>query len=377
MPTTPSQTFRAVVAAGTDWQRACSDCIAQLNPWPDTATLGFVYASDPLAAALDMIVGSLREATGLQDWVGTGGAGVCASGAEYMDEGALVVLVASVPPGGHCLFDGPGEEAIQLAPEVARWCRAERPALGVVHGDPRLTDVAVTIAGLGASSGAFLVGGLTSAQTNPLQIAGGSTEGGLSGVLLAAGVPVVTGLSQGCSPIGPVHEVTGCQGPWVSSLDGRPALDVLREEVGEVLSRDLNRIGGYIHAALPVTGSDRADYVVRNLIGLDMGREAIAIGDQLRRGDGLMLVRRDAAAAQSDLGRMLEDMMARTEGRSVRGALYHTCVARGPHLFGPDSAELAAIERVLGPVPLAGFFTNGEIFHDRLYGYTGVLTLFL
>lgn len=377
MPITPPEKFRAVAAAGTDWQRVCGDCLAQLAPLPEAATLGFVYASDPLAAALDMIVGSLRAATGVRDWIGTGGAGVCASGREYMDEGAVVVLLASLPPGDHRLFDGLGEGVAELPPELARWCGTQRPGLGVVHGDPRLTEAAAAIADLAAGSGAFLVGGLTSAQTNPLQIAGGSTEGGLSGVLLAAGVPVVTGLSQGCSPIGPVHQVTGCQGPWVSSLDGRPALEVLREEVGEVLSRDLARIGGYIHAALPVAGSDRADYVVRNLVGLDVPREAIAIGDQLRRGDGLMLVRRDAASAQADLGRMLEDLMARTEGRPVRGALYHTCVARGPHLFGPDSAELAAIEGVLGPVPLAGFFTNGEIFHDRLYGYTGVLTLFL
>ena len=31
----------------------------------------------------------------------------------------------------------------------------------------------------------------------------------------------------------------------------------------------------------------------------------------------------------------------------------------------------------LGEVPLVGFFCNGEISHNRLYGYTGVLTLFL
>jgi hypothetical protein len=34
-------------------------------------------------------------------------------------------------------------------------------------------------------------------------------------------------------------------------------------------------------------------------------------------------------------------------------------------------------EHALGPVPLAGFFTNGEIFRDRLYSCSGVLTLFL
>lgn len=372
-----SQAFRAAIAAGGDWFRVCSDCLAQLAPLPDGANLGLVYASDPLAAALDVMVGRLREATGVHDWVGTGGAGVCASGREYMGEGAVVVLVGSLPPAAHCLFDTTPKGAAALSPDVAGWCRSERPSFGVIHADPRLVDVADAIAQLGTSSGAFLVGGLTSARTNPLQIARGSTEGGLSGVLLTADVPVVTALSQGCSPIGPVHEVTGCQGPWVLSLDGRSALAVLREEIGEVLSRDLDRIAGYIHAALPVAGSDRADYVVRNLIGLDVRREAIAIAQQLRRGDAVMLVRRDAASAQTDLDRMLAKLVAQTEDRPVRGALYHTCLARGPHLFGPDSNELRAIERVLGPVPLAGFFTNGEIFHDRLYGYTGVLTLFL
>ena len=45
-------------------------------------------------------------------------------------------------------------------------------------------------------------------------------------------------------------------------------------------------------------------------------------------------------------------------------------------MFGARSAELGLIRRRLGDIPLAGFFCNGEISHDRLYGYTGVLTLF-
>jgi len=59
-----------------------------------------------------------------------------------------------------------------------------------------------------------------------------------------------------------------------------------------------------------------------------------------------------------------------------RGALYFSCLARGEHMFGARGAELELIRRVLGEVPLVGFFCNGEISRDRLYGYTGVLTLF-
>ena len=41
------------------------------------------------------------------------------------------------------------------------------------------------------------------------------------------------------------------------------------------------------------------------------------------------------------------------------------------------AAMMAILRDHLGDIPLAGFFANGEISHDRLYGYTGVLTLFL
>ncbi len=54
-----------------------------------------------------------------------------------------------------------------------------------------------------------------------------------------------------------------------------------------------------------------------------------------------------------------------------------SCVARGPNLFGPDSEELKMIRDELGDIPLVGFFANGEISNNRLYGYTGVLALFL
>ena len=42
-----------------------------------------------------------------------------------------------------------------------------------------------------------------------------------------------------------------------------------------------------------------------------------------------------------------------------------------------QSEELRMVRDALGDFPLAGFFANGEICNERLYGYTGVLALFL
>jgi len=81
-------------------------------------------------------------------------------------------------------------------------------------------------------------------------------------------------------------------------------------------------------------------------------------------------------AATEDLKRMLAGLKRRA-GDSPRAGVYFSCVARGPHLFGSDSEELKLIQSELGDIPLIGFYANGEISNDRLYGYTGVLALFL
>ena len=66
-----------------------------------------------------------------------------------------------------------------------------------------------------------------------------------------------------------------------------------------------------------------------------------------------------------------------TGGRRICGALYVSCSGRGGPHFGGPSAELQIVRHALGDVPLAGFFAGGEIAAHRLYGYTGVLTVFV
>jgi small ligand-binding sensory domain FIST len=65
-----------------------------------------------------------------------------------------------------------------------------------------------------------------------------------------------------------------------------------------------------------------------------------------------------------------------TDGLAIRGGVYVSCVARGRALFGAPSAEVGLLQSQLGDFPLVGFFANGEIANHRLYGHTGVLTLF-
>jgi len=372
-------TFKASCATGSDWQAVARHCLQEIGTEPSRANLGFLYITDSLAPYLQMLLEEFRQKTGVKDWVGTVGAGICCTGREIYDEPAAAIMLATLPADSYRLIPSGINELSDALQQHQSWITGNNVHFGVVHGDPRNTHIAQIIASLSTElDPGFLVGGLTSASEEHFmqQIAGNIYEDGLSGVLLSADIQVISGLTQGCTPLTNKHTITRSEGHILAELDGRPALDVFREDIGETLARDLSGVAGYIYAGLPVPGSDTGDYLVRNLIGIDPEEKLLAIGDNLENDAPIIFCRRDGATAREDMLRMLGDLGKRARGR-IKGGLYYTCLGRGRHQFGENSEELKMIRDQLGDFPLVGFFANGEISHNQLYGYTGVLTLFI
>jgi small ligand-binding sensory domain FIST len=335
-------------AAGPTWRECIAACAERLGR-PGRG-LGFLYFTDALVNDAQAILDELRRRTGVRDWIGSVGLGVLATGSEYQQEPAVAAMIADID--AFRVFSGRA--------------RMEGGHFAIVHADPGAPDVAGLIADMSAKvASGFLVGGLSSSRSRTVQIANAVLSGGLSGAALDPEVAVATRLTQGCVPFPGRFRVTECAQNIIGTLDGRPALDVLKEVIGA----ERNVLVG-----IPVPGSDTGDYTARNLVGIDPRNKLIAIGDLVEPGSELLFCRRDQAAAREDLQRISREMKAKVP--QPRGALYFSCLARGEHMFGRRGAELELIRRTLGEVPLVGFFCNGEISRDRLYGYTGVLTLF-
>lgn len=376
-----SPVFRSGLGVGADWGACVTTALAELGPLPEGANLGFVYVTDALAPDLASLLTFLREKTGVADWVGNVGLGVATCGRESHEVPALAVMVAALPAESFRVFEPVAAGAAEGGLESFRrahgeWLARQRPHFGIAHGDPRNAALTDILQDLAAESGAYFLGGLSGARDAFAQVAGRVTEGGLSGVLFSPELSVVAGLSQGCSPLGPRREITAAEQNVVMEIDNRPALEVFKEDIGELLAHDLRRVAGYITVAFPVPGSDTGDYLVRSLTAIDPEKGWIAVGELVEPGRTLMFCRRDHEAAVADLRRMLRDVKTRA-GTAPKGGVYVSCIARGPHLFGADSAELRLLREELGDFPLVGFYANGEICNDRLYGYTGVLALFL
>ena len=112
-------------------------------------------------------------------------------------------------------------------------------------------------------------------------------------------------------------------------------------------------------------------------------RSAVAIADRVEAGMSMTFCRRDAEAARRDLMRIcaeIREELSPEDGSApgrILGAIYVSCSGRGGPHFGGPSAELQILRHALGEVPLVGFFAGGEIARRHLYGYTGVLTVFV
>ena len=395
-------------ATHPQWRMACALVLAQLRaqmalPGHASApTLGLLYITDAYAAAardiLDHLQAELPEVT---DWAGTVGVGVCASNAEYIDEPALSVMLCDLPIDQYRVFSGVAPLAAGLG---------FTPHTALVHADAQTPDVAELIAEMAERTRTgYLFGGLAASRGPVVQFAasghgnapgqgaaGGVFSGGLSGVAFGEGVALVSRVTQGAQPIAPERAVTAADGNVLLTLDGEPALDLMLDDLNISLNEP--------RAALDVvrrTGNFGADVLVRHIIGVDPGRRGVAIAEKPQVGQRVAFCQRNPQAARADLMRICAEIREELEpeevldataaaglaappaesephpARRIRGALYVSCAGRGGPHFGAPNAELQIVRHALGDVPLTGFFAGGEIARHHLYGYTGVLTVFV
>ncbi len=393
-------------ATHPEWSGALALAAAQVEAQIAAAggpppTLGLVYFTDHYVGQAEVLMAELRQRWPGVAWVGSVGIGVAAMGAEYIDEPALVLMLAALPADGFEVFSG--------AKKLSRI----QPFSALVHADPATPELGELIGEMSerVDSG-YLFGGLASSRAGAVHLADGVWRGGLSGVAFAPEVALVSRVTQGCQPLGPVRRITAAEHNLVLELDGEPALPCLLRDLGladlsaprAALARLRATLVGLADAPDPLLarpGQFGTDTRVRHLVGLDPGRDAVAVADRVEPGMQLSFCQRDVAAARRDLVRICSEIREEVETaesadeallqpagigapaaapRRIAGAVYVSCAGRGGPHFGGPSAELQLVQHALaggGPeVPLVGFFAGGEIARRHLYGYTGVLTVF-
>ncbi len=337
----------------------------------------------------------LAEALGAKVMIGCSAAGVIGGGQE-VERRPGIAISAAVLPGVdikpfHLNQDelpspdaAPGEwhSLLGIQPE-------DCPAIMLLP-DPYTLRSDHLLAGLDfAYPKAVKIGGLASGGgrpgTNALFVNEKSVRSGAVGVAFNGDLVVETIVAQGCRPIGEPHLVTESEINVIFKLGDQTPLEILRElfDAAETRDKRLIRRSLQIGIIMDRLAQDHSEgeFLIRNVLGADDEDGTLAVGELVQEGQVIQFFVRDAQAADEDLRMILEEYIDNLDdGDFPASALLFSCLGRGQYLYGTPDHDTTMFTDMVADIPIAGFFSNGEIgpIGDQtfLHGYSASFAMF-
>lgn len=385
--------FVEALSTQADWRAAVTEAArrarAKLGPVPCDLALVFVSQAwaefDPAE-----LPGLLAKHLAPLSSLGCNASGVICGRREVEMEPAVSILAMRLP--------GVSVRAVHFVPsELKRFedgpalvadldlYPTEKPKF-ITFADPASCDAERWLKLLGEGyPGCPVVGGLASGlvlrKPSWLLCGGQIHRDGAVAAVLTGPVEFTALVAQGCRPIGQPLMVTKAEGNILQELGGRQPLEVLRETLSRCSPEDQRLARHSLFAGLLMdeyrSSRKRGDFVMRNLLGFDPDTGHLVLGAELRRGQTLQFQLRDASTSDEDLQALLGAMPE--PGEEPRGALLVSCCGRGKNLYGEPDHDATLVQSMRGPVPMAGFFANGEFGQvggrNFLHGYTSSLVV--
>ena len=380
------------------WRDALADALAQMPGLQARRAAGqdaaidvcFLFASHAYAADFGVLLAETADATRARCIIGCSGQGIIGAEREIEGHPALALLALRLPD-AEVRPIRITQDDIQRCAGREDWrsftgVSPDRVNAWVLFADPFTLDAEALLAGF---SGAYpktpVVGGMASGdfqhRRTHVFLNRHVYPSGAVALALGGAYQLRTVVSQGCMPIGRPWTITGADGQLVQNIAQRPAYDVLVDTL-KTLSPDVqDRARGNLLVGLAMDEYreelGRGDFLIRNIVGVDLNSGALAVSALPRVGQTIQFQIRDRATADQDLNELLT-AAARSPGQPV-AALLCSCNGRGMGLFGAPHHDAGVLARHLGPLPVAGFFCNGEIgpvgSRNFLHGFTASIGL--
>lgn len=356
--------------------------------------LCLVFVSSEFLKGYETIPPLLQSRLGARMILGCSGGGVVGVGREIERKPALSITAAILPD----VKLTPFRIADSSLPGLDVSPRAWQSAVGVspadqphfiLLADPYSIRIENLLMGLDyAYPKAVKVGGLASGATQPgenaLFLNAVCYRSGAVGVALSGNITLDALVAQGCRPIGKPMRVTKSDRNILIELDGEKPLTILRDLFMTLESRDQDLLQHALFLGLVMdplkSHFTHGDFLIRNIVGLDTEKGLLAVGALLRQGQMVQFHLRDSQTSVDDLTQILNGYASRSGREQVSGALLFSCLGRGEYLYGQSGHDTRMFQQKLGPIPVSGFFCNGEIGPvggtTYLHGYTSCFALF-
>lgn len=210
-------------------------------------------------------------------------------------------------------------------------------------------------------NGAPLSGGLAGDGTRFERTLVGLDAAPDSGRIVAVGfygsaLKVSFGSAGGWEPFGPARTVSRSERNTLFELDGQSALRLYKRYLGDH-AQQLPSSALRFPLALTPIGSDHA--VVRTILSIDDGREAMTFAGDIPRGASVRFMRASYEDLIQGAGQAAEQAKGEWDADLV---LCVSCVGRKIVLGQRTEEETESIRSVFGPKPaIAGFYSYGEL----------------
>lgn len=389
---TEQKIFSSYLSRNKNWRKGLEDILVKIKKdlGENPCDLVMFYVSEYYDRFSPRdFVRTLSDLLPYRVAIGCNASGVLSGDLEVEFQGAVAVMAMHLPKVRLFPFFLPTEQ-IQSLGSGADLIQAldlfptEEPKFFCL-GEPSSCDVGRLLKAFNEGyRGLPVVGGLASGAManvqNWISLNGLIYGEGAVGVAMTGQIEFETVVSPGCRPIGRPFVITRAEDSVLYELAGRAALEVLQQVVEELspLDRSLVERSLSVGLAMNEQQSDfkRGDFLIRNIIGFDPESGSLSIGEHLKVGQTLQFQLRDAKTSDEDLRQLLK-IPRRKFSDAPCGGILVSCCGRGENFYGESGHDARVVQQLRGPVPLVGFFANGEIgpvgSKGFVHGYTSSL----
>ena len=386
--------FLSGLSVGKDWKAEISKIASRVqNELAGKSCDLFVFFVSEVYRDFDapFFCRSLANALSCRVLIGCNSSGVVGDEKEIEMEPAISYMAMHLPGIRLSPFTLSAEESesIQTGAELINFLDIyppDKPRF-ICLADPATCDITKLLNAFNDGyKGLPVIGGLASGgvlnKPNWLSLNGDVYSEGVCGVALAGDIEFDILVSQGCRPIDKPYVITKAEENVLYELAGRPTLEVLREALEALPAKDKKLAEHSLFVGLVMDerrfNFKRGDFLIRNIVGFDPDTGALMVGALLKVGHTVQFQLRDAHTSSEDLEILLEKFRE-TKSAAPQGGILVSCCGRGKGLYGKADHDVRMIQSMRGPLPLTGFFANGEIGpienKNYVHGYTSSLVV--
>jgi hypothetical protein len=202
--------------------------------------------------------------------------------------------------------------------------------------------------------------------------------------LLSGEAQAAWAISHSLIPIGGERKVTRSQGNVIYEIDGKPAVEVLKEYLPEhALTEERDWMRYAISLALcfraPSYMKDE-EYIVRGVPTVNLTDGSITVQTEVEEGTSIWFSSRDKEKLATGLDRMAQQIKDQLGGEKPKLVFQFECATRGKMMLREQEKLqlLKGFRQSVDPdAPWAGFYTWGEIGtvekHNDRHLYTAVV----